>query len=332
MEHDAGEVQRIGPGEAHGAPVGSVLRMARRASAAWGSANCSPVKPRTNLPPATRPRSSMRRSAHWRSRQRTAGRSAPRVVEHDTPSLEERSANASARSSRLDVGRRGGHEGPPPSGLGGTEASGPQPGSSRRGGRSVAASGGDGPHRLEAVRDQQAPRHALPQGRLDVGHHPTGVLRQLAGEARSLRGEHLDHLGHPPAGWHRRVRLASVRGEQPRQVGGSTSDTGVVRVAPARRRSGSSGDGGVSRNQVTSPWWHRRSSQRGASRCSHGPGRAAPTCRRRSRSPGAARSPGPARRRRGAAKAPVTCCHCTRKRMSCSAEAGSTRSCRWVCE
>ena len=162
------------------------------------------------------------------------------VVEHDAPPLEELVGQRLGQLLPIDVGRRGGHEGPPPGGLGGTQAAGrPQPRPSGRGGRRVAATGGDGPHRLEAVGDQQAARHALPQRRLDVGQHPAGGPRQLAGEARALRGEHLDHLGHRPAGRH----------------GWATPRLGGRRAATAGRRGA----------RATPGWcgWRRRGADRG---------------------------------------------------------------------
>ena len=71
---------------------------------------------------------------------------------------------------------------------------------------------------------------------------PVARASSLAKHA-PLSREHLDHLGHRPAGRHRRRRLAAVRGEQPRQVGaeherhrGGAGGAGEASIRIVRRR------------------------------------------------------------------------------------------------
>ncbi len=82
-------------------PVRRCLRTARRTSTASGCANCSPLKPATNLPPRTVPLASIRRNAHRISRQGTARFSLAIRSRKTTPQRTAScSATASASSSR----------------------------------------------------------------------------------------------------------------------------------------------------------------------------------------------------------------------------------------
>ena len=71
---------------------------------------------------------------------------------------------------------------------------------------------------------------------------PVALASSLAKHAPFV-GEHLDHLGHRPAGRHGRGRVASVGGEQPRQVGaeherhrGGAGGAGEAPIGIVRRR------------------------------------------------------------------------------------------------
>ena len=245
-EHDAGEVERIGAGEAHAAirrfgSADGVQRLGRLRERELLAAE-APHEPAPRDEPAIL-HAPQRPLEIPPAHRRVLG--GDEVVEHDAPSFQELIGQGLGQLLPVDVGRRGGHEGPPPGGLGGTQpAGGPQPHPSRRGGRSVAATGGDRTHGLEAVGDQP-PTRASP---------PTGPLRRRPAPGRSPRSSLAKHApftvstsatsatapragtgGHASPRW-----AASSHGRSAR----STSDTGVVRVAPARRRSGSSGDGG----------------------------------------------------------------------------------------
>ena len=189
------------------------------------------------------------------------------VVEHDAPPLEQLVGERLGELVAIDVGGRGRARAT----IGRRSRSGRRlrrSGSASR--RDVAAAAWRRPDATartgskpsEASRPRAMPSHSAAS---TSAEDPAGGLRQLAGEARAPLGEHLDDLGQ---------RAGRPARAGPRRRGGrraATAGRRGARATPAwcgwrRRRAGRGRPArtGRSRSQVTSPWWHRRSSQAGS--------------------------------------------------------------------
>ena len=245
-------------------PVFGCLRTDASCSTAPGRAYCSPLKPDTNRPPRTSPRSSSRRRAHCNSRHGSRSESCTARSWNTTPHrLSNCSATASARScpSRSSAPAGGTSDQRPvdrvaiwASRAAGREAPGPGGGPD---------AGHPGPDGFEAVAHHEAPAHAVPEGPFDVVGEPPGRADQIGGEASAPLLEDLDYLRSRPD--RRAHRLPGGPPGRATRAGrsGTPRLMGVALEGAVTGASASSRPGGASLSHAASPAWHSRSSQAG---------------------------------------------------------------------
>ena len=143
------------------------------------------------------------------------------VAEDHPPAVEELLGRGLGQVVAVQVLVGVGHRRPPARGPARAHADPAQvgQGSVPRGGSALGRLGHPGPDGGEAVRHQQAPGHAVPQGPLDVVGQPAGRRGQVGGEARPPPAQQLEHLGRGPHGGLHGLAPHPGGRHQPAQVG-----------------------------------------------------------------------------------------------------------------